>query len=95
MAEKVVLTCDKCGFDEGVTHYSIGVDGSTSYEVDLCERCGEPIRPLIEIGRKRAAGLGNQYATGALREPELRSKVYDPEELDRMEEEYRRKNRRE
>lgn len=91
MAEKVILTCDKCGIDSNVTRYSIGIDGSTPYEVDLCERCGEPARDLSEIGRKRVAGINPQYAAGALRDPELRSKVYTPEELDRMEEEYRRK----
>lgn len=92
MAQKIVLTCDKCGNDGQVSTYSIGMNGATPYDVDLCERCAAPVRDLKEIGRQSTAGLLSQQARGALREPELRSKIYDPEELDKLEEEYRRKH---
>ena len=94
MAEKVILTCYKCGSDAQVSRYSIGRDGAAPYDVDLCERCAEPVGDLLEIGRKRTAGLLAQ-ATSASREPGLRSRIYAPEELDRMEEEYRKKHGKE
>lgn len=92
MAEMTILTCDKCGSHGQVSRYSIGRDGATPYDVDLCERCAEAVESLSELGRKRAAGLSGQITSGATREPELRSKIYDPAELDKMEEEYRRKH---
>lgn len=91
MARTVVLTCDKCSSDQNVDTYRIGRSTATPYEVDLCGRCAEPVASLMEIGRLRVAGWGAAAATSASREPELRTKVHTPEELDRLEQEYRKK----
>lgn len=92
MARTFVLTCDKCGSDRDVEGYSIGKSGAMPYEVDLCDKCAGTLDDYIDVGRQRMVGRGI-HATGASREPELRTKIYSPEELDKMEEEYRKKNK--
>ena len=93
MARRVVLTCDKCTGDQDVQPYSIGAAQMTPYEVDLCTRCAEPVRELMDLGRERLAAHGTGHVTSATKEPELRSKIYSIEELDQMEKEYREKNK--
>lgn len=93
MARTVVLTCDKCSRAEGVETYSIGRAGATPYEIDLCGECAAVLDELVDLGREAVAGL-SRHATSASREPELRTKIHTPEELDKMEEEYRRAARR-
>lgn len=91
MARAIVLTCDVCGSSHTVQEYGIGRGSEVPYNVDLCVLHARPLGDLIKVGRKRAAGLTGQISP-ASQEPQIRSKVYDPEELDRLEEEYRRKH---
>lgn len=93
MAKTVVLVCDKCSGTDGVATFSAGKSGATPYEVDLCRRCAGPLEEIVELGRERAADLA-PAGTTVSREPELRTKVYMPEELDRMEEEYRKAHKK-
>lgn len=91
----VLMSCDKCGSTSEVLTYRTGLASDTPYEVDLCEKCAEPMRELMDIGQKRVAGWGVAPQGGsAQREPELRTKVYDPEELDAMEKAYREKHKK-
>lgn len=91
MARTMVLTCDVCGSSDTVREYGIGQGSEVPYDVDLCVLHAQPLVDLMEVGRKRAAGLIGQ-TSHASQEPQIKSKIYDPEELDRLEEEYRRKH---
>lgn len=93
MARKIILTCDKCSSDDEVDTYAVSVAGATPYEVDLCKRCAAPLKEFIELGQLSTATWGGAL-TSASREPELRTKVHTPEELDRLEEEYRARQKK-
>lgn len=93
MVKVMLQKCDKCGSTSGVVTYGVGIADETPYEVDLCNECAGPLTEVVEIGRRRTAGWAqSSHADGEMREPELRTKIRTPEELDELEQEYRRRH---
>lgn len=89
MVKVVVMRCDKCESDDQVEAYRLAKGGAAPYEVDLCAACAKPLRDLSEIGQRRIARFGESgHASGTRRPPEIRARIYSPEELDALEQAY-------
>ncbi len=51
MAERRILTCDKCSRD-GADRYLIGRTGQTLMQIDLCPGCAHPVEDMLTLGVK-------------------------------------------